>query len=165
MKKNIIIAILMTIVVGAVIAIKINNAPMTAVESIADGIKSRNADKIIKYVDFERLRGNLKDRMKTQMEKDASMSPMGKRMVAGLGDIILDNMLRTHVSETGLRKNLEDPQKVKKFDGDIPTGKLTDENTYIVVIKKGKEDMTIILKKYGLFDWKVTDIELPSMRR
>jgi hypothetical protein len=143
-------------------------APIKALKEIEHGFKTKNADEIAKNVDFEKLRENLKNRAIEKMREEAKAKGRGGEIDAilaqNLGKGLIDGMLGAYLTKDGLERLLKESKD--DFDDENMEYSVTfkDINTFIVTIKDKKENksMPVILKREGLFEWKVVDMEIPE---
>ena len=149
MKKTIGIITTLIIIAGG---IKFYTAPMSTMAEIEDGLKNKDVDKIAEHIDFEKLRANIKE----QRMDGVLMATMGGRMV--------DGILNTYLTKSGLAKTLENSNKNKIFKDIKYNGSFESLDKYKLILTKKEDDkkIPIILKRYGLFDWKVVEMTLPK---
>jgi hypothetical protein len=143
-------------------------APIKTLKEIEHGFKTKNVDEISKNIDFEKLKENIKRRMLDKIEQEAT----AKGKVINLDTIekevdkkIANGVAGLYLTKDGLEKLLKKSDKEPILSDDMEYSiSFKDINTFIVVIKDKKENksMPVTLKRYGLFEWKVVDMETPE---
>ena len=137
-------------------------APVRTMGEILDGFKNSNADLISSHIDYGSLRTDMKEQvlLSSSMENgdNSSATLFGKV----IGSSLVGNALNTYVTPSGLkmalRKGLPDTFKDLRYNGSF-----LNLDTYQVLLHRDyDEDMKLTLSRTGIFEWKITHIEMPS---
>ena len=159
-------------VVFSFVAIVAVGSPYIALHQMRTAIKEQNADAFASHVDFVALRENLKLQIVTGMaksmreQKESERNPFadfGKALGAALAGPMIDAM----VTPAGIIALVRKPIKGRNNEAE------EDKREYavsfqswdkILVRPKNMEgtDGTMTLRREGLWNWKLTAIELPS---
>jgi len=165
MNKKIVGLIILAIAIGG--GVKFYTAPMSTLEEIRDGFANKKAELISSHVDYDTLRKNIKEKMLLKIAKENNTEKDGMAMLGSMmGASIVDNLLNTYVTPSGLKMAMEKSnKKIDAFKEVTYDGVFKDLNTFEIVLhKKDKDDVHGKMKRMGLFEWKVIDIDMPDKK-
>ena len=164
MNKKIVSTVALIAIIG--VGVKFYTAPMSTLGEIRDGFLNKDADLVSTHVDYETLKKNVKEKMLLKLaKKEENIEKKGfARLGSMMASTMVDKMLNTYLNPTGLKMAMQkNNEKTKLFDGVTYDGSFKDADTFSIVLhKEGKEDVSGTMKRVGLFEWKVVDIDMPE---
>ncbi|MGB0315362.1 MAG: DUF2939 domain-containing protein [Parvibaculales bacterium] len=166
---------------GILLLLLIGNlvGPYFTIYSFSKAIQEKDANKIVEYVDFEKVRGSVKSQVLAAFHKslgeevgDNPFSTIGM----AFGSALIDTYVESFVSKEGILHlfSLDDEaEKPSESSTEIPNLKQAETKTpdyeieYIsfskrrIIFENDKsEQLTLIIERFGL-GWKIVDIRLP----
>ena len=162
-------------------------SPYFAIHEIKSGAQGRDADKVIKYIDFPAVRDDLKAQLIGIMTKNMQTDPeMASNPFAGLAAAfvvpMVNSMIDTYVTPSGIKGLMS---SAPQDQATAPTGNPIESamkeqsaelketlsgaslnydglNRFIVTSKtpEGKE-VSLKFNRFGFADWKLVSIGLP----
>jgi len=155
-------------------------SPLFAFQALKGAVKSGDQDALEKHVDFPAIRGSLKSQMNAQLLANMQQDPdLRDNPFAGLAFMmapaIVDRAVETIVTPEGLSA-LVSSGEVRSEDGvrpnsnpaNKPKAKMgyKDLDTFTVSFDAEGEGATrtttLVMKRQGLFDWKLKRVDLPK---
>jgi Protein of unknown function (DUF2939) len=152
-------------------------SPYLTLYQVYQAAERKDVKKISKHVDFPSLRDSVKSNLQTIIAKETSQTqnPLLSLLGSTIGEAVLDPVLETVVTPTGVAALLEGQQlqlgqmgKKSSFEqgAGAPDVKAEYESfdQFAVSVKpKGEsvEPVTILLSRNG-FSWKISGVRLPS---
>jgi hypothetical protein len=159
-------------------------SPWLAAQDLMRAARERDAAAVEAHVDLPAVRASLKrqlgDRIEHSLEKGAArnepMAQLGLLIAPALVDKAIDAMVTPDtLAEIVRTARGPDPRKSAPPPGDpadAPKSQrikaslaLTGVNRFDIRLSpedEPKTRLTLIMRRHGLFDWKVTDVELPD---
>lgn len=178
MKKNILIAGLLLVVVGGYVAA----GPYLTVSAIKDGIVEKDSEKLSDNIDFPALRQNMKDQLNAQVMQNATTelkdNPFAA-LAAGFASKMVDGIVDAFITPSGLAKIMEGKKPdVKKSNNDKNTEAKNDApkkedlfknatysydstSKFSIYVPNDKGEEARFLLKRQDFSWKLVSIEIP----
>ncbi len=140
-------------------------SPYIVIDNIHNGIIEKNPDKITEHIDFPALRESVKVQLLNQLIEKSSQDKGLGALGAMLGSKIVDGLLDTYVTPSGIRSLMEkgkineDKAREVVYDGEYINYK-----KFKVSISKPQEEnnLSLFMRRDGLSQWKVYDIQLPN---
>ena len=187
MNKNTKVIITVLAVLVAAVAGYAYASPWITLENLRDDAMAGKADNMQDYVDFPAVRDSLKGQIQSVMMKNLQSEEMKDNPFSGLAMMMagsmIDSLVNTMASPNGFvnivqGKDVRDkattqaaatpaqdlasaPAPTKAFNGAINYDGF---NRVIVKAKDAKDgDPYIVMKRDGLFSWKVVDLQVGAM--
>jgi hypothetical protein len=158
-------------------------SPYYALHQIKTALAERNAEALATHVDFPALRASVKAQLEASMARSIEATAGSGNPLAVLGQSIasamLGKMVDTMVSPAGVvalvNKSAVSPQAGAEGDADAAapadgaqkkagyTAGYAGVNTFVVRTREGRsEDGALVLQRHGVWDWKLSSIEIAS---
>ena len=142
---------------------------------IYKGIYYNDKNLIREYVEWRKLRENLKNYLNIKLleetQKDENFKDLGGLgvLITGFASKIVDNILDTYVNSEGLSMLIEKNVKVKKLPkpsfetliGGIKIMEFTSHSSFKINHIIDKTEISLLFQRTGI-DWKITQIEFPD---
>ena len=142
---------------------------------IYKGIYYNDKNLIREYVEWRKLRENLKNYLNIKLleetQKDENFKDLGglSVLITGFASKIVDNILDTYVNSEGLSMLIEKNVKVKKLPkpsfetliGGIKIMKFTSHSSFKINHIIDETEISLLFQRTGI-DWKITQIEFPD---
>ena len=161
--------------VVAVLALTVAfGSPYIALYNLSGAVAERDAETVSEYIDFPSLRESLKGQimagmassMDTPEMKSNPFASMGKTLGMALAGPMVDAMVSPAgiialMSEKGKSGREDKPETVSQK----PEYKLSFKGVNKVLIHRvdsGTSDGGIAMRRFGLWNWKMTSIDLPA---
>jgi hypothetical protein len=163
-------------------------SPRLTLMSIASAAKENDSDRLRELIDFPLVRENMKDAMRANMNKRMATDPSLKdNMFAGLGvmlgNMMVDQVVDAIVTPSGIvgAMQAKTPQAAGAAPENNTSLNLLSDGTDGNVMRemrydsyerfflkvhdtdKPQEAFTLVLKRSGLFSWRLTEVRLPDM--
>lgn len=165
--------------IGVILALFIGwylASPYIAVHQIKSAAQSRDAEALSEHIDFPALKESVKASMSASIMSNASKSSSdepfaaaGSALALAMIGPMVDAMITPQAIAMMMQgeEPLSDQQQVEpsapKQDPDISSS-YKDLDTFVITLKdndKAKESASFILKRHGLFTWKLAALEFP----
>ena len=150
-------------------------SPYIALYHIRTAIAEHDAEAISDHVDFPALRENLKGQVMGGMMAAMESPELKSNPFAGVGQALgaamIGPMIDTLVSPAGLIALMEraptapDAAAGSSEASEKPNYKLSYKGWSKVILRRADTDGsegTLTLRRFGLWDWKLTSIEIPA---
>jgi len=178
MKKNILIAGLLIVVIGGYVAA----GPYITMSEIKDGIVEKDAEKLSDNIDFPAVRQNMKDQLNAQMMQNTTTelkdNPFAA-LAAGFALKMVDGIVDAFITPSGLAKIMEGKKpNIKKSNGGENKEKNSNSpkkedlfknarysydsiSKFSIYVPNDKgEEARFLLKRQNL-SWKLVSIDIP----
>ena len=146
-----------------------------SMHQIHKGIYYNDKTLIREYIEWSKLKENLKNYLNIKLlketQKDQDFKNLGGLgvLITGFASKIVDNILDTYVNSESLSMLLEKNQMAKKlpkpsFDtllGGIKIMKFKNHSSFKIIHIFNKQEISLLFQRIGI-DWKITQIELPD---
>lgn len=164
------------IAVGLLIAAEFGS-PYWELHRMRSAIESRDADAVSEHVDFPALRESIKGQMMAMIGNEMAKEEASNNPFASLGQAMavamLNPMIEAAVSPAGVIAMMESGKTGLPKRGNAASSgpRLSEKVDYsvsyrswdkIAVSKKGNDAGSFIFKRYGIWNWKLSAIELPD---
>ena len=154
-------------------------SPYYALRQIKTALAERDAEALAGHVDFPALRASVKAQLEASMARSIEATAGSGNPLAALGQSIasamLGKMVDTMVSPAGVvalvNKSAVSPQADANGDASADgapkkagySAGYTGLNTFVVRAKDGNaQDGALVLQRHGVWDWKLSAIEIAS---
>jgi hypothetical protein len=164
-------------------------SPYYAVYSIRAAALEGNADKFSGYVDYPKLRENLKATFKAKMAEELIksedvniFSAVGEAFASSIVDSLVDSLVTPESLAMVLKNGMKEKNDRAKENKETPSVGGKDEaesenkssvdytsnyrtlNVFAITLHKNSEEeddnVSIIFERYGLLSWRLTKIEM-----
>jgi hypothetical protein len=159
-------------------------SPVLAINSMKKAAKEQDSETLRTYIDFDKLRENVKDTIRTKTVERLATETEGNKMAAGFAlmmiNAMLDPMVDAFISPKGLANMLQGQKPAKPTQNTIEeednrpkepqaepetSYRYESYSTFIVDVKNPDDPdqkFSFILNRQGMIsDWKLIDIALP----
>lgn len=170
--KKLTLTAVAAVTIGLVITF---GSPYIALYQIRTAIANRDTEAISDHVDFPALRENLKGQVMGGMMAAMDTPELKSNPFAGVGQALgaamVGPMIDTLVSPAGLialmqrAPNAPDAAAGSSEAGEKPNYQLSFKGWGKVILRRADTDGsegTLTLRRFGLWDWKLTSIEIPA---
>ncbi|WP_348698470.1 DUF2939 domain-containing protein [Duganella fentianensis] len=169
MKKATLTAVGIAVIAALVITF---GSPYIALYQIKSAIADHDADAVSEHVDFPAVRESLKGQLMGGVMSEFNKPEMKSNPFAGvgkaLGAAILSPMIDAMVSPAGIIALMQrtnsgpDSAGDESEQGSMANYKLSFKGWgKVVIYREGSEEVSLTMRRYGIWDWKLTAINMP----
>jgi hypothetical protein len=152
-------------------------SPYLTLYQMREAIKNKNADAFAEHVDFPALRESFKGQMLAVIQKDTDKLQKNRLAAfgAGLATMFVGQMVDAMISPAGVIAMMKtgevNPAAAKQAAADPESNKQKLDyrvsykgwgHTLVQVARPEKEAMGFILRRDGLWSWKLAAVEFPE---
>jgi len=163
--------------VAATLVLTSYASPYWTLHQMKTAIADKDADQLSEHIDFPALRESFKGQMMTMMNKRMSSPEMANNPFSGVGQMmavaLINPLIDAAVSPAGVLAMMESgkvqpaPRQTQKADPATPQDKLDYSVNYqswskVAVSQRGQHTGRFILKRTGLWSWRLSALELPG---